>query len=565
MSRNTLYKKFNYFLLLSVSKIVKLIVRFFVNDADIFFKRYAFLNAEPREAWHYFKLCCNDVIEYAAVKKPNFFSIALKLSLAFSVMIVISLISLMLILNTHQQQTLIKQQTEFSQLFSSQATETLKIPLLVKNHPEIQKNINQLVSLPKIISGAIYTEDHALIYSSGFNPQKHQSFPKKSILSFNPINSFNTLNSLENILNYFKNLFGSDKYFVIYTVPIQYEHLVIGHLSLCFDYSIIKSSQLNTLHDFISISSLCVLIGILFSFHLSKLITKPLSDLLNASDAIHKINAGQDKSQHKYKRRDELEVLMASMNDMNKGALHKDKVEAVFSRYVSPQVAHQVLNDLENIDNVELGGKHIMASVFFADIVGFTNLSENLDPQEISELLNVYFSKITKIVSFCGGHVDKFMGDCAMVLFGVPVKNEKHAFDCIACAWMILKLLEELNKQRQTSGERTVEFRIGVNTGMMLAGNMGSNERMEYTVVGDSVNLASRLCGTGEPGELIMTEDVFVEQELEGLIDVQIKDFIKLRGKRLPVKTLIVEDVLTPFKQKMLDEIPKIIEKSASE
>jgi adenylate cyclase len=283
--------------------------------------------------------------------------------------------------------------------------------------------------------------------------------------------------------------------------------------------------------------------------------------LLTASEAIHKINAGEDKHNPKNKsgRKDELEVLMESMNHLNKGLLQKDKVEAFFSRYVSAQVANQVLKDLDNIESVKLGGEHVMASVFFADIVGFTSLSETLQPQEISALLNEYFSKIIEAVNFCHGRVDKFIGDCAMVVFGVPEKNPQHAFNCVACAWMILQLIDKFNDKREAEGAVTVEFRIGANSGMMLAGNMGSTERMEYTVVGDSVNLASRLSGTGEPGQLIITEDVFVEQGLESSVLTEVKDLIKLRGKSLPVKILNVKDILTPFKQQMLNEIPRII------
>jgi adenylate cyclase len=357
------------------------------------------------------------------------------------------------------------------------------------------------------------------------------------------------------------NMLGKVKRVSRYTIPIKHEQLVLGYLSLSFDYANLEAIRVETLHNIIAITLITLIIAFMAAFYVSSLLFKPLNDLLVASEAVYRINLGEDKhdAKNKFVRKDELQVLMESMNQMNKGLLQKDKVEAFFSRYVSAQVANQVLKDLDNIESVKLGGEHVMASVFFADIVGFTSLSESLQPQEISELLNEYFSKIIEVVSFCNGHVDKFIGDCAMVVFGVPERNKHHAFSCVACAWMILQLVEQLNDKREAEGAVTVEFRIGANSGMMLAGNMGSTERMEYTVVGDSVNLASRLSGTGEPGELIITEDVFIEQGLEGTVQTEIKDLIKIRGKKLPVKILNVKDILTPFKEQMLNEIPRII------
>ena len=119
-----------------------------------------------------------------------------------------------------------------------------------------------------------------------------------------------------------------------------------------------------------------------------------------------------------------------------------------------------------------------------------------------------------------------------MVVFGVPNKNDQHAFKNIACAWMILRLVEALNKKRKAAGELTVEFRIGANTGMMLAGNMGSHDRMDYTVVGDAVNFASRLSHVADPGELIIANDMFDEQKLRDKVLVEDKALIQLRGKK---------------------------------
>jgi adenylate cyclase len=105
-----------------------------------------------------------------------------------------------------------------------------------------------------------------------------------------------------------------------------------------------------------------------------------------------------------------------------------------------------------------------------------------------------------------------------------------------------------------------MEFRIGANAGTMLAGNMGSSERMEYTVVGDSVNLASRLVRVAEPGNLIITELMMLEYHLEEKVRFDVQDIIQLRGKKLPVRTLKITDISTPFREDMLKAIPKILD-----
>jgi adenylate cyclase len=529
-----------------ISEIV--VVRFFLKDVEIFLQRYPLLTAEvePQIAWHYLKLNISEIIAYSIAKSPQFIPIVVKLAIAFSLLISAGLISLGGLIGFKQAQTLENQATHFSMVLATQAAYALRTPVLLNDAAEEKAIINKLMQEKTIVNVTLYASDHSVINSYG-------SLPKNALFSKEEIKYTADTHFLTAISN---NILGKVKTAVSFTVPIKQDDLLIGYLALSLDHSALEQIRVETLQTTISITLGTLLVGIIAAFYMSKLITKPLNDLMNASAAISRGNF--DYKFQLDKRKDELGVLMQAMNEMNKGLLQKDKVEAVFSRYVSAQVARQVLSDLDN-ESVKLGGEHVMASVFFADIVGFTSLSETLSPQEISEILNVYFSKITQVVSFCGGHVDKFIGDCAMVVFGVPLKTPQHAFDCIACAWMILQLVAALNDEREARGEVTAEFRIGANSGMMLAGNMGSSERMEYTVVGDSVNLASRLSGTGEPGQLIITEDVFIEQGLEGAILTEVKDLIKLRGKKLPVKILNVKDILTPFKEQMLNEIPLII------
>lgn len=472
--------------------------------------------------------------------KNLFLSVAIQLALVYSFILLTALIVLSSIVAHKQSELLAQQATQLNLAFIFQAADSLEIPLLTNNQIEINRLISKLHEEPSLIGINIYNKGQHLIREDGFTPEKI-NFPEKNQTYTEHIEVLSdTLFNIERTVSY--------------TVEIKYETLLLGYLSITFEQAILGESRANILKHLVWIALLALIFCIIAAFYLSKRVTRPLTELMNISSSA--LSHGE-KSESK----NEYDILLDSLSNLNKDLLQKDRIEAIFSRYVSPQVAKEVLKDLDSIDEIEIGGEHLTASVFFADIVGFTSLSETMDPQEVSDLLNVYFSKVTEVVSYCKGHVDKFIGDCAMVVFGVPVKNKQHAFDCIACAWMMLQLFNELNRRREKEGKMCVEFRIGANSGMMLAGNMGSNKRMEYTVVGDSVNLASRLCGTAEPGELIITEDVFIEQSLEGLILTEDKDFIRLRGKKLPLKTLVVTDILTPHKQKMLNKIPVIIDR----
>jgi adenylate cyclase len=157
------------------------------------------------------------------------------------------------------------------------------------------------------------------------------------------------------------------------------------------------------------------------------------------------------------------------------------------------------------------------------------------------------------------------MGDCAMIVFGVPEENKQHSFNAMCCAWMLTELVEAMNTRRRTRGLTPVEFRIGVNSGTMLAGNMGSTERMEYTVVGDAVNLASRLSHAGDPGQAILTEEMLRGKRLETRVATAHHGKIKLRGKREPVSIYHIVDILDPFREAMCEEIERLAASAETE
>ena len=232
--------------------------------------------------------------------------------------------------------------------------------------------------------------------------------------------------------------------------------------------------------------------------------------------------------------------MIAAYNSMAHGLLEKDQVERVLSRFVSPRVAQQMMADL---GEVQLGGREAEASVLFADIVGFTRLSERMAPDAVAELLNCYFNAISCAADFYRGTIDKYMGDCAMLVFGVPEKDSEHLYHALCCAVMIQRMVLRINEQRRAQGLVTVEFRIGINAGTMLAGNLGSQNRMQYTVVGDAVNLASRLSNMAGAGEIIISDVLARDPNVASRLRSNIAGTLRVRGKSDPVLTYRVEGV----------------------
>jgi adenylate cyclase len=168
----------------------------------------------------------------------------------------------------------------------------------------------------------------------------------------------------------------------------------------------------------------------------------------------------------------------------------KRKVQKLFGRYVSRDVYAQLMAHPEQ---AELGGARREMSVLFSDIRGFTAVTERGDPEALVAQLNVYFSRMVDIVFRHGGTVDKFVGDMVMALFGAPLPDARHADHAVLAAIDMVQALGELNRTWQAEGKPTLDIGIGVNSGEMIAGNIGSSSIMSYTVIGDNVNLGSRL------------------------------------------------------------------------
>lgn len=169
---------------------------------------------------------------------------------------------------------------------------------------------------------------------------------------------------------------------------------------------------------------------------------------------------------------------------------NKEKIKNAMGKYLSQDIMQNVV---QNIDNIKLGGKKANVTVLFADIRGFTSMSEKMTAEEVSVILNEYFSEIEPIISKYNGVINKFIGDAVMAIFGEPIQDINHPQNAVKCACAMLKKVEELQEKWLLEGKPKIEIGIGINTGEAFVGNIGSEKRLEYTVIGDTVNLASRI------------------------------------------------------------------------
>jgi adenylate cyclase len=186
---------------------------------------------------------------------------------------------------------------------------------------------------------------------------------------------------------------------------------------------------------------------------------------------------------------------------------------------------------------VELGGTKRPVVVFFSDIRGFTPMSEMMNPDEIAGLLTDYFTEMVDIVFEHSGTLDKFMGDAIMALWGAPIAHEDDADRAMQCALDQIETLEKMNAKwkEKESGRPPIAIGIGINFGEVFAGNIGSNRRLEYTVIGDAVNTASRLCSSAGLNEILITESFYKQlkkpPKVEALEPIQVKG----KAKKVPV------------------------------
>ncbi len=244
------------------------------------------------------------------------------------------------------------------------------------------------------------------------------------------------------------------------------------------------------------------------------------------SDAADQVKSGQYVNAPVSNGNDEITRLAQQFNDMVQGLKERDRLRETFGRYVTRQVADHLMKG-----NVNLGGDLVPVTVLFSDIRSFTSISESMDPRALLDFLNEYFSGMVESVLSHHGVVDKFIGDAIMAVFGAPVPEPGDPLNAVKAALEMRTRLATINEEFKRRGLPEIRTGIGLHSGQVVAGNMGHAERMEYTVIGDAVNLASRLEGMTKElqCDVLLSEDLFMQ--VEPHVEAEPLRKIKVKGR----------------------------------
>lgn len=330
-------------------------------------------------------------------------------------------------------------------------------------------------------------------------------------------------------------------YILDFAEPISYGNTEIGVARLGISTQLITDTVMKAQYRILLITFLSLLLGVVGSIILATFLSQPIRRLI---DGVRAIGSGNLNYRVKVTSTDELGELTHSFNIMAENLRKKKLIEEAFGRYVTKQVANQILQHPEEIN---LDGKRQEVSVLFADIRGFTSLAERIEPEEVVRTLNDYLTLMTKVVFKHDGTLDKFLGDAIMAVFGAPIFYPDHALRAILAGLDIRREIRVLNEKREAAGLEKVEIGMGINAGEVVTGNIGFEERMEYTVIGDNVNIAARLEDLAGEGQILISQSIY--EAVADRVQVRVLDPIHLKGKERLLQVYEVNGLLGPLAQ----------------
>lgn len=447
--------------------------------------------------------------------------IKIKLAIILSSLLFVTTFSIGVILVAHQKGSLEEQLRSMAGTITHEFANDSKIPFMQRDSLAMNLLIQNILKYPGI--------HDSYLLNHNFQIEAHKDVQEAGL----DFTAFDTglISSRKEAPPW---LVLENEGLLTFVSPIVFRSTTVGYAVISFSDRFIQEQVRRAIKRVAIIGAIAAGAVTLLSIPLASGLLRPVFRLFEGT---REIAMGNFDYRIPEIRKDELGLLVKSFNRMASELKKKEILKGVFNRYVSPHLADEILKDPEKI---RLGGDRREVTVMFADIRGFTSISRKLEPEEIVDILNRYFTVITEVIFRFEGTVDKFMGDCVMSVFGAPIKSQSHLEQGLKAAMAVKKAVEELNRVRAAEGGIVFEMGIGLSSGEVIAGNMGSMVRMEYTAVGDTVNLASRLTDLSSGGDILVDEAVF--EAVRGKVDAEEIMGVVIKGLDHPVTLYNIRD-----------------------
>jgi len=411
-----------------------------------------------------------------------------------------------------------KELGEQADLFLETASHGLRDPLYLLEIDEMTDLSNQVRDNPDITFFVIYDKDGVILVDS-----------RQSSLQFSQeIDALGT-----QVLSAPQIMYSRwDEKEYIAGRKILLGNQIVGAVSAGFDTAPLQEKITSITVHGAALAILTLLIGAILTALFARQITQPLSEL---NLVVSRMSAGDLSQRVSNQSQDEIGQLGMAFNQMAEQLQEREWLHDMFGRFVSPEVAEALRRG-----QVKLEGENRHVSILFCDIREFTQYAERHSPEEVVQLLNQFFPLALEAAQKHGGMVNKFGGDSTLIVYGAPRPIENSAYRAIMTALDIRSATEELNRALSAKGDMPVRVGVGINTGMALAGAIGSQERQEYTVVGNTVNLAARIDGLNKQ---FPENDILISKWTYDALEEQRSTFrfsslgkVPIRGRSEPIE-----------------------------
>ena len=442
-------------------------------------------------------------------------SLKAKLSLLITSLVALTVLLVGLFLLRQQQQSLTAEMTKRGLTIAENFAASAKTPLLTGDELTLGVLVTDAMKDPDVAYALVADNDGKILAQSDTSA------------GTGPVSRPKDLAPLKDQL-LIQTYSTNGRRITDFAVPLIYSQVPVGALYLGFSQQAINAALAKARNEALLITAVMIAAGIGGAVGLATLLSRPIFRLMEGTRAIA---AGNFHVVLKVPSRDEIGMLTESFNQMARSLREKEMIKRAFTRYVAREVVEEILKDPESM---VLRGERREVTVLFCDVRGFTPLSERLSPEEVVLLLNDFYTLMIETTFKHDGTLDKFMGDAVMSIFGAPIAHPDHSARAVLTALAMQEGIAGLNEKRAREGKEGVAIGIGVSAGEAVAGTVGTEERMEYTVIGDSVNLAARLESNAKPGQILISQATW--DRVRGVVEVRPLGPIKVKGKEEQVE-----------------------------